>query len=741
LRGTRPCTMSATEMLCAVTDYPRPHATLVPYCSVTAHKDNGLDVLPPRPWWPRRYCNPSENAARFRLLDAFNTTKLQSHDPFGAKIYRLPPAWASQIAAANTTYTFNGVCNSPRHMKLTLNSAVRYYKQVKSGCLGLLHTIGAEDLKSAEACQGLCDRTSGCETVAINQRLRKCLLRSQCDTTADIGECDPNREWCVFRAGRARSPMLELWLQNSRSEPGWLVGEMAYITREHHVGMPRCGRTRSKNITLGKRQFSCNRPLAQKQYQKRHRRRASGQICQRQLRLLQDTESAGSATMERFYDRVRAKSLPLRIYTQTDGLPRLVGAKQIGLLQKKPIIDLTELVFLRIRYFSLLQLPSSDFSAGTPFANASILLFARASKSKATGYFQSLTLLLGADASAQDGMASEIRMWPTPIIRLANDVSHNFGATLVPTANGSTPRLLGVGGQMPPFGSKSMRSATERNDGIYAFRAGSLAEVVDGAFFPFNGSSDAGVWGHYRRTGWSSQQQRAATHLVDGMHSSCVECRRTNRGLCEFDGKFSVVYFRGRYMLYARANTNQKRGGRFVQVTRSAADNPTGDWGPFQMLQIAGYTAADQKNIYFAAINRNPFDPRTLIGLFPVASSVWQRANGSVPRKEPYGFIGMSLSCDGVHWGPLISVLTSAQKYNRTRDQPVDGLIVFKDHLFVLVHQKVPDIGAGGSPSLRPLLMPRAKLVKLAQAAHESLPGCDGAGAFANVTKLPVGHV
>ena len=63
---------------------------------------------------------------------------------------------------------------------------------------------------------------------------------------------------------------------------------------------------------------------------------------------------------------------------------------------------------------------------------------------------------------------------------------------------------------------------------------------------------------------------------LEGYHSGCVERRSKFAGYCEFDGQFSAVYFRGRFLLFARANMAPGGGARhtspLLPLRRSGAD-------------------------------------------------------------------------------------------------------------------------------------------------------------------------
>ena len=78
------------------------------------------------------------------------------------------------------------------------------------------------------------------------------------------------------------------------------------------------------------------------------------------------------------------------------------------------------------------------------------------------------------------------------------------------------------------------------------------------------------------RRGYSAETRRgtaaAATRTFRG----------ARRRYCEYDGRFSLASLRGADLLYARANTNPKGGGRAVQVaTRQGAA-----WGALRALSF-----------------------------------------------------------------------------------------------------------------------------------------------------------
>ena len=341
-------------------------------------------------------------------------------------------------------------------------------------------------------------------------------------------------------------------------------------------------------------------------------------------------------------------------------------------------------------------------------------------------------MLFGAASDASNGLdPSSLALWNISVTGDPQDIAHNLGSVLHTSADGQL-RLSAVGGQFfAPF-ARSQKWKHARMDGLYLLEAERLADVVSGAWFA------ARSWG-VTSSQWKKRRrarQRGvpaaispgglgeARLLLDGFHAGCVECRRPRMGACEFDGKNSVVHFRRRYRIYTRANLENYRGGRFVQSAQSDRDDPRGPFGPFELINIAGYDAWSGGNIYLAAVKPNPLDSdRTLLGLFPLA------LNDSDTHRSKMGVLGLSLSCDGLHWGPLVMLSRSRVTLNRTWDQPVDGLVVRGHEIFAFVHENVPQIcrsNGGAVPTITPYRLRRAQLRRLTAAAHATLSGCDG---------------
>ena len=121
-----------------------------------------------------------------------------------------------------------------------------------------------------------------------------------------------------------------------------------------------------------------------------------------------------------------------------------------------------------------------------------------------------------------------------------------------------------------------------------------------------------------------------------------------------------------------------------MQVARTAAGGSArGPYGPFELLQVAGYDGAEGGDLYFAAVQPNPRDARTLLGLFPVAFASGDAA------------ICIAFSCDSVHWSELRVVMHSQLRAaGRINDHPVLNAVVAEDDGSVRFHVQhdVPEI-------------------------------------------------
>ncbi|KAH8061994.1 ligase [Aureococcus anophagefferens] len=126
------------------------------------------------------------------------------------------------------------------------------------------------------------------------------------------------------------------------------------------------------------------------------------------------------------------------------------------------------------------------------------------------------------------------------------------------------------------------------------------------------------------------------------------------------------------------------------------APAPAGPFGAFTPVSILGWGPCDVPfaSVYYAAVNANPTDGATLLGLFPV-----NRGGRCV--------LGLAATCDGVHFGALEELLDlGCEIQGRTADYPVDGFLVDGDAHAVFVHRDMPteDIVKAGAERLAPRL-------------------------------------
>ena len=228
-------------------------------------------------------------------------------------------------------------------------------------------------------------------------------------------------------------------------------------------------------------------------------------------------------------------------------------------------------------------------------------------------------------------------------------VAHNFVVRRVGT------RFFGMGGT-----GLLSNGAEYAGAGIRLFMADSAAEVHSGR--------------------WLSS---AGSVIIRNDHPGCIEARPQFKGKCEYDGKLSFVRMASAgsvvWHVFARTNLKPPGGGRFVQVAN--ASSVQGPYGAFQRIQIDGYDEGGPGNIYFAAVDNNPLDTETMLGLFPV--NLGNEEEGGNGNGE--SFIALSLSCDGVHWSNLTRLVWSVGQFGRTWDQPVDGVVLHGDKVYFMV--------------------------------------------------------
>ncbi len=166
----------------------------------------------------------------------------------------------------------------------------------------------------------------------------------------------------------------------------------------------------------------------------------------------------------------------------------------------------------------------------------------------------------------------------------------------------------------------------------------------------------------------------------DGTVGGCIERRDRVRmpwiiqDTCEFDGRLSILFFRGELLLYARANMGS-HGQRFVQMTRSRDGGRS--WSRFSPIEIAGYNHT-QGDLYFFGVQLNPADDSTLLATFPLVHHL-------------HGCIGMALSRDGVRWSRVTPLMACEAVGERTLAHPAAPAMIRRGGtVWVYVHESVP---------------------------------------------------
>ena len=239
-------------------------------------------------------------------------------------------------------------------------------------------------------------------------------------------------------------------------------------------------------------------------------------------------------------------------------------------------------------------------------------------------------------------------------------------------------RVLGVAGMF----RKRLRNwlTQPAAPGAFAFNASGWQEMeylasVTGV--PISGKSFSG-----------GSDTSITTPILRGDHPGCVERRVdfADAG-CEFDGRFSMASTAdGVVYVYARANLDPHAGGRHVQVARGPS---LAQLGQFHLIEIDGEPTWPERpawQLYFGAVKANPADGgRSLIGLFPVSHNTSSKRDA---------FIGLAISCDGVHFSPWLRAAESdlSQDGERTIDHPVDGLVSRGALVHFFVQRDVPGI-------------------------------------------------
>lgn len=209
--------------------------------------------------------------------------------------------------------------------------------------------------------------------------------------------------------------------------------------------------------------------------------------------------------------------------------------------------------------------------------------------------------------------------------------------------------------------------------------------------------------------------------------AGCVDRRLQYTGNlgCEFDGRLSVVQWRGRLHVFARANLREGAlaGGRFVQ-TSSSADGSSGSWTSWQPISIESVPSGSA-DVYFFSVNVNPVSNTSLMALFPLS-------------QPPHACIALSFSRDGRHYSRPINLRTATLGWRtaisngsgpiewRSESHPAAGVLLRNGEVWIYVHEGVPGVSMRPGrprPSLRRYRMPARDFAALSHRAMRTLPG------------------
>ena len=267
------------------------------------------------------------------------------------------------------------------------------------------------------------------------------------------------------------------------------------------------------------------------------------------------------------------------------------------------------------------------------------------------------------------------------VVEGASYAAHNFAVGVESHSSGEGRRranLLLIGGQSSAFNG---------------FAKGVRAFVLDRAT------------GELTRSPWDG------VTLFNGTLAGCVEKRpwEDYKGICEFDGKFSLVRWRDEYLVYARANLGL--GTRHVQMTRTRSSDLRA-WRPFEQVWIDSMQPKEATseqpgtNVYLMHVMLNPVDKDSLIGMMPVLNP-WSA------QVELRSSLCLCFTRDGVNFYGLQAVLPVASigaEYEsdlrlelpaRSLDHNAQGLLAHnRSHVIFYVQHDVPGIGFKASPSV-----------------------------------------
>ena len=364
-----------------------------------------------------------------------------------------------------------------------------------------------------------------------------------------------------------------------------------------------------------------------------------------------------------------------------------------------------------LRYFSVVDVLRHP--EWWPTTGQKLLFFARRSERGAPGALPVLrsltTWLLGLSSLRSTHLQL---LSDRPVVE---DYALASNIDVVLTANSSARiTLYGLGGHHLKWDERKGYSQLGRHhgnrlqprDGLHLLRADNLQQVTTGAWMPWNQGLSTIPAPSLHRSGGGEHVRplaigreslsRKGSIVISGRHPGCQEVFNRYAPVCFFDSKMSLAHFRGRYLVFARANLAERGGGRFVQVAASMVDDPSGPYGPFELLNVAGYRALRQGNVYTAVVREHPLASDMLLGMFSVNEGVPGKVN-----RDGRCYIALALSCDGRHWSRFVPLLPTAGMRGRTFDQPVGGLVHRGSKVHFFVHRDVPQISQAAPTASR----------------------------------------
>ena len=379
-----------------------------------------------------------------------------------------------------------------------------------------------------------------------------------------------------------------------------------------------------------------------------------------------------------------------------------------------------------LRYFSLVEPPS-----GQPLLpGQSVLLAGRGGAPNETKVLETLNLqLVPTDAfSPSTVVVADSGFASNGFVRRVGARYYAFGGEYELPAEGSIQESKEGAAGLAWY----VQSDWPHRDGVHGLVSDALRNMTGGDqswLHPAHGWHESALG----NVSWGVSENGL---LLDGAHDGRRDARGNSDAVMQLDGKLSVVqHADGRWLLYARANL-RTHGGRYVVVARSLSASPWGPphpaYAPFELMRIRGYDMHGPGNLYFVAVDRHPFDDRMLVALLPVNSGNTTDQSHDYGRPagngngDGYSYIGLTLGCDGVHWGRPTPLVGTVGTQGRTYDHPVDGLLLEGGRAHVLIHEDVPGItlSEGATSRIVKYRLNSAALGALTAAAHAEVEGC-----------------